>query len=263
MISRKHVLDVFKAYTDCYNSADEKIRLKIEHTYQVAKISVGIAESLGLSDADTDLAWLIGMLHDIGRFLQVKRYDTFVDAKSVDHAEFGADLLFQDGLVERFLPEISESNPEYTDTLAILELAIRQHNKFRICEGLTDREMMFCNIIRDADKIDILRVNVQTPPDVIYKVTSEELRLSPIAPEVMQSVREKHCVLRAHKKYPIDNLIGHIALVFELVYPMSRKLVKDQGYLDQMLAYESENPETKANMEEIRESMRIWFGDVC
>ena len=42
------------------------------------------------------------MLHDIGRFEQIRRFGTFNDVQSVDHAEFGADLLFKEGLIRKF-----------------------------------------------------------------------------------------------------------------------------------------------------------------
>lgn len=249
-MNRDYIIDVFKKYTDAYDASDEKIRLKIEHTFFVAELSDTIADSLGLKGRDKDLAWLIGMLHDIGRFEQLRRFDTFMDAQSIDHAEFGADLLFKEGLIKRFQQE---------EELALIELAIRQHNKYRICDGLSERELMYCNIIRDADKIDILRVNINTPMEVIYGVSTTELKTSPITPEVLQCFHEKHCVLRSLKKTPIDNLIGHITLVYELVYPMSRRLAKEQGYLDQMMAYESDHPKTREQMADMRIAMAQWL----
>ncbi|MCQ2549749.1 MAG: metal-dependent phosphohydrolase, partial [Lachnospiraceae bacterium] len=54
-------------------------------------------------EAEVSLAWSMGMLHDIGRFEQCKRYDTFNDSQSINHAEFGCELLFgQDMLIKRF-----------------------------------------------------------------------------------------------------------------------------------------------------------------
>ena len=66
-----------------------------------------------------------GMLHDVGMFEQVKRYNTFIDMLSVDHAEFGADLLFgEERLINCYLDDSSKDEE--------LETVIRQHNKFRI-----------------------------------------------------------------------------------------------------------------------------------
>ena len=86
-------INAFKIYTDKYDSTDTKIALKIEHTYHVAENALVIAEDLGLPGEDVDLAWFLGLLHDIGRFEQLRQYGTFLDARSVDHAEFRADKI--------------------------------------------------------------------------------------------------------------------------------------------------------------------------
>ncbi len=233
-IDRKKVKNVFKKYTDNYDISDEKIKLKVDHTYRVAALSERIARSLGLGDDDTNLAWLIGMLHDIGRFEQLKNYGTFSDAESIDHAHYGVELLFEDGLIEKFASENdtkdlkgtkdlketavkSENEEKETKEISeldILRTAIWNHSAYRVEEGLTDRVKMFCNIIRDADKIDILKVNYDVTLEVIYDVTTEELKNSGVTDEVMKAFMEHHAVLRSLKKTPIDNLVGHATLLF-------------------------------------------------
>ena len=105
MIDREKALKTFNTYVSKYNTEDEKIKLKIEHIQRVAKNANNIAENLNLSKEDIDLAWLIGLLHDIGRFEQVRLYHTFNDGKSVNHAEIGAKILFEDGLIREFIED--------------------------------------------------------------------------------------------------------------------------------------------------------------
>ena len=167
---RTRIVDEFNKYTAAYDIEDPKINLKVKHTYRVAALCEEIARSIGLSDNDIDIAWTCGMLHDIGRFEQVKRYGTFFDAQSVDHAQFGADLLFKDNLYEVFVADGDN------EKRSLIEKAIRVHNVFRLPENMTEREIMFSNILRDADKIDILRVNCETPTEDVYNVTTEELK---------------------------------------------------------------------------------------
>lgn len=280
-IDRKKVKNVFKKYTDNYDISDEKIKLKVDHTYRVAALSERIARSLGLGDDDTNLAWLIGMLHDIGRFEQLKNYGTFSDAESIDHAHYGVELLFEDGLTEKFASENaakdlkgtkdlketavkSESEEKETKEISeldILRTAIWNHSAYRVEEGLTDRVKMFCNIIRDADKIDILKVNYDVTLEVIYDVTTEELKNSGVTDEVMKAFMEHHAVLRSLKKTPIDNLVGHAALVFELVYNESFKIVKEQGYIEKMLSYVSDNQDTVKKFEIMRNDMNKFLAE--
>lgn len=280
-IDRKKVKNVFKKYTDNYDISDEKIKLKVDHTYRVAALSERIARSLGLGDDDTNLAWLIGMLHDIGRFEQLKNYGTFSDAESIDHAHYGVELLFEDGLIEKFVSENAakdlkgtkdlketavksenkEKETKEISELDILRTAIWNHSAYRVEEGLTDRVKMFCNIIRDADKIDILKVNYDVTLEVIYDVTTEELKNSGVTDEVMKAFMEHHAVLRSLKKTPIDNLVGHAALVFELVYNESFKIVKEQGYIEKMLSYVSDNQDTVKKFEIMRNDMNKFLAE--
>ena len=82
-IDRQRVIDTFAAYVSNYDSGNTKVRLKIEHTYRVAGLCQAIGKSIGLTGSDLDIAWLTGMLHDVGRFEQLRRYNTFYDDKSV------------------------------------------------------------------------------------------------------------------------------------------------------------------------------------
>ena len=251
MIDRKRVTRAFDDYVSAYNADDPKIRLKIDHTYRVAALCERIAA--GSDDrkiVDPDLIWLCGMLHDIGRFEQIRRYNTFVDAASVDHAALGADLLFREGLLERFASELPEHDRQ------ILECSIRSHSLYRLPEGLTEKEQIYCNILRDADKVDIFRVNCDTPPEEIYNVTTEALKTSSVSEEVKGCFLQHTAVLRSLKKTAVDYLVAHLCLVFELVYPVSRRIAREQGYVEQMLAFESENPDTQAWFRYMREN--IW-----
>lgn len=118
---------------------------------------------------------------------------------------------------------------------------------------------MFAHIIRDADKIDIMRVNVEFPLEEIYNVSEEELYSGLVTPEVMESFREEHAVLRSLKRTAVDNVVGHISLVYELVYPISRRIVREQGYLNRLMEFDSHNPETQTNFREIRKRMNDYL----
>ena len=89
----------FKKYLQAYNLEYGKIELKIRHTFGVVNASEYIAKELKLSDEDIELAKLIALLHDIGRFEQIKRYDCFIDNKSIDHAILGNEILFNNMII--------------------------------------------------------------------------------------------------------------------------------------------------------------------
>lgn len=253
-MNRHTLQNEFKAYTDSYDSRDPKIALKIEHTYRVADIAEEIARSIPeMDENEVDLCWLLGLLHDIGRFEQLKRYGTFLDSQSVDHAELGADILFKDGLIDRFwFGSVTDIDPE--EELDIIEFAIRQHNKLSLPDSIPNVKRLFCDILRDSDKTDIFRVICETPYEVRMTRRAADTSL-PAREEVMRCVREHRCVPRLTNGTEFESRIAGCAMAFELVYPKSRELVVEQGFLKEMLSYEPHSLEQKQQMEELRREL--------
>ena len=227
-MNRTRIKQTFADYTNKYNASDPKIRLKIDHTYRVAALAERIARTVTDIPIDRDLAWTMGMFHDIGRFEQVKRYGTFVDSESIDHAELGITILFEEGLLTQF----GDFTPD-----------------------LSEMEKTYCQILRDADKIDIFRVNCDTPLEDIYNVSTAELKQAAVSDLVKKCFMEKHTVLRSLKHTPVDNLVGHVCLVFELVYPISIQIAKEQGYVDKLMRFASDNPDTNAWLSHMRKHL--------
>ncbi|MDO4188770.1 MAG: HD domain-containing protein [Lachnospiraceae bacterium] len=252
-MEKNKIRTAFADYVSEYDASDPKIALKISHTYRVAELCEKIAQAIGSNDADTMLAWTIGMLHDIARFEQVRIYNTFIDKESVDHADFAVKLLFEDGLIERFVDIGDEENFD------IIKKAIQYHNKYRLPDNLGDRELLFCKIIRDADKVDIIRVNYDTPMEEIYNTTREILMRDSITDEVYEAFFEESAINHSIKRSKIDALVGHVSLCFELEFDISREILKEQGYLFKLLNFESENEETAIRLKNIREYIRDYL----
>ena len=245
-MDRNRAEQVFRDYSEKYDTSDVKITLKIDHTFRVASIADRIAGSL---KADRDFAWFLGLLHDIARFEQHTRYGTFKDAKSVDHAEFGADLLFRgDRLIDAF--------PKYTgipDWESVAETAIRLHNKLNLPDGLDKTTYLYSTILRDADKCDIFRVLTEPPFDERNVRICEAA--DPARDVIMDCVRGHRCVPRTFERSEFESLMSQCCMAFELVYPESRKIVSEQGYLDKLLSVGTEGA-AKEQMEILRAEIK-------
>ena len=125
----EHVKAVFEEYLNGYDRENDKVKLKIVHTYGVVKYAGEIARKMECSGEDVELAELIGLLHDIGRFEQIRRFHSF-EPGTMDHAVFGAELLFgEEKLIRRFVED------DKFDEL--IDAAIRKHSDFKL-EGIHD-----------------------------------------------------------------------------------------------------------------------------
>ncbi|MBO6308772.1 MAG: HD domain-containing protein [Oribacterium sp.] len=257
-MNKQAAIEAFRDYSSLYDTDDIKIKLKIDHTYRVADIASRIGTSVG---ADPDFSWFLGLLHDIGRFEQLTQYGTFKDADSVDHAELGADILFKDGLINNF-PNLS-----YTDGLEnarIAETAIRLHNKLELPRNLDSETLLYCKILRDADKADIFRVLTEPPYDERnQRIESESVDMGPARLDIMRCVHEHRCVPRRSDFTPFEALISQCCMAFELEFPESVKIVREQGYLWQLMNLEVRSVGMSEQLETLRTEMERAWEDKC
>lgn len=133
------------------HTVNQNIELKEKHTLKVAQHAKNIAVSLNLSEPEINIAEIIGLFHDIGRFEQFKKYKTFRDAISENHALLGVKILEQNNV----LKDLDDSTRE------LIVKAISLHNTKELPDNLHTKEALFCKIIRDADKLDIFRVVIE------------------------------------------------------------------------------------------------------
>lgn len=245
IINKEKAKKVFDEYVKKYDMNDERIKLKIAHTYRVSSLCEKIAFKLGFTKNDMEIAWFLGLLHDIGRFEQVKRYSTFNDELSIDHALLGIDILFDENKIRDFIDDDSEDE--------LIRRAIECHNNYSIPDNLSKRVVDFSNILRDADKIDIFKVNVISPPECVYGVSKYDLYNSIVSDEVMESFKKNNTILRKLKKTAVDNLVSHISLIFGLVYNESREIAIDIGDFQKLLKFKSNNNVTNKQFKQIRE----------
>lgn len=237
MINIENAKKVFREYIKNYDLNDGKIALKVAHILRVSSISKRIAIALNLNEEDINLAELIGLLHDIGRFEQVKKFNTFVDKDSINHGEYGVKILFEDNLIEKF--HIEE---KYYKTIKI---AILNHNKSKIEDGLTEKELLHSKIIRDSDKIDIFHVLLTDSIKNTYGCLS--LEQETFSDEIVREFEEDYVINYKKRKTYGDIWISHVAYAFNFYYKNSYILIKENDYINKLLLKaQFKNPETLA-----------------
>lgn len=187
-------------------------RAKIEHSRIVASNCELTANDLGLSRYDTDLAWLIGELHDFGRFGQVIMTLTFRYSDAWNHAHFGTHLLFDAGLVDNLAPEWEDICAE---DRTVVRKAVHHHSDFRLPDGLTTRERVFCSLIREADQMDIFRTIVGSGWKTIYGHTKEEILSSGFSDAIVRAFFRHELADYSKRATFADYHLAHIALCFD------------------------------------------------
>lgn len=241
-INLEKAKEEFIKYVGNYNPEDEKIKIKINHIQRVAEISRNIAEKLNLNEEDIKLAELIGLLHDIGRFEQVRLYHTFMDKDSINHGEFGVKVLFEDGLIRSFI-----ETDKYDK---IIKHAILNHNRINIGRGLTEREYLHAQIIRDADKADIYSVLISDSKKTLWG--KDDLSKEKISDEIYRQFKEEKLIDYKEVKTGVDLLVCHFKYVYDLNFKETKQIIKDKQYIDKLYErFTFEDEETLKRYNEI------------
>ena len=202
-----------------------------------------------LTDEDVRLATLIGLLHDIGRFEQLKRFDSFIDSQTVDHAKLGIEVLTDNNneLLRKFCPD-----EKYHE---IILTAIGNHNKFKIDNSITEIRMLtHCKIIRDADKLDILNLLRFESFETLFKKT--EIIQEPISKQTLKDFLDGKEIIRSIMKTDMDDWVGNIGYVYDIYYPISYKILKEKNYINDII-----DRTPTEEMEKIREKINTYINE--
>ncbi len=260
MIDLENAKLVFKKYVSNYNPQNPRIALKIAHTYRVVEVAKQLATSLYntqnkelkcyafSNEENIKLAELIGLLHDIGRFEQLKRYDSFIDRQTIDHAKLGIDILTEN---ENKL--LNEFCPDEKFHLTIIT-AISNHNKYKI-EELNDENMLTqCKIIRDSDKIDILNLCRYETFETLYK--QKDITNEAISDTIFNDFINNVQTNRKEIKTDMDDWILGIGMIFDIYYQESFKILKEKNYIKELFqrVTNNTNREKIEQLEEIADN---------
>lgn len=246
MVDLDKARKVFDNYVANYDKDNPKVMLKIQHTYRVMEMAKNVAESLNLSQEDVNLATLIGLLHDIGRFEQLKRYDCFIDSKTIDHAMLGGQILFDEGLIKEF----DLDDKDYK----IVYKAIDNHNKYQIADDLNEQEVLHCKIIRDSDKIDIFNTGLIETFEAFLDVSKERLENDVVSDHIFNNFMKSESILSTTRKTDLDRWVSFLALIFDLNYQYSCNYVYIQDYISQLVdRLDYQDIQTRKQMQLIKE----------
>ncbi|MGD9110092.1 MAG: HD domain-containing protein [Phycisphaerales bacterium] len=153
----KGQLDNIKSWFDRYVAGfyvegddflNANIELKQKHSHHVCDQIQYITCELGLNEQQKTISEAVAILHDVGRFRQFQEHRTYNDFRSVNHCRLGVEILRKHNVLAGLASE----------EIGWIEKAVLHHGDKQLPQGLNGDALLYCKLIRDADKIDIYRV---------------------------------------------------------------------------------------------------------
>ena len=212
-------MQYFDNYVLNYDMTDPDINYKYYHSYRVMDIMKLLATKLNMQPKDIELASIIGLLHDIGRFEQDKLYNSFKD-KEMDHGNYGVKVLKATNILKE--TNIDESDYE------VVYKAIKNHNKFKIESNLTERELLFSKLIRDADKLDILYA---LGNEKILELRQDEEEISS---ELEQDFFNNQVDNLKYSKSQNDGLVIIFCYIYDINFKETYQIINENEYYNKI-----------------------------
>lgn len=222
----------FSKYVQTFYSPSEEdqknIILKEEHSLKVCENMVVIAREQKADHRQLLLSEAIGLFHDIGRFPQYKEFRTFRDNISVNHGKLGAKILAETLILKDLPPHEQE----------LIISSVHFHNTFAIPSLGNPEAVYFLKLIRDADKLDILRVFSE-----YYEAGGRERASAvnldlPDTPaysnDILLCLHERRMASLRDLGSLNDFKLMQLSWIYDLNFPASFRLLGERNYLNRI-----------------------------
>lgn len=204
--------------------------LKLQHTAQVLANIRHIAKEEQFASDLAHTAWLAAIYHDLARFDQYVQYGTFKDALSRNHGLWAVELLIK---LDRLAGETARARRTICTAIAV-------HNRLSLPQGLAGDSLPVANALRDADKLDILRVmdeHLRGPgpynPTVVLSLPDDpDLHSPQIIADALAGKPASYADLRSVNDFRV--LLG--TWLFGMTTPTSRRMFAQNGHAKTLLA---------------------------
>lgn len=246
MIGR--TLDWFEDFVADGGMADPadaaRLELKRQHCLLVMAEARDQARELGLAPHLVDLATVAGLLHDTGRFPQYRRYRTFRDADSANHAALGLRALARHGGLAGLPPR----------DRFLVRLAIAAHNRRalpgRLAAGGDAEALALARIVRDADKLDIVRVMLEhfgakgAKDDVVFLGLPDDP--GRFNPAVVADIEAGRIGDYNDMETVNDFALLLLSWINDMYHPRTRRLFFRRGHVDALFGQLPDTPRLRA-----------------
>jgi hypothetical protein len=243
-----------KNYIKAFASKDPDIQsaldLKQAHIERVCNAILDIGQHEGLSDDALYMAEASALLHDIGRFEQYRKYKTFSDARSENHAVLGLKVIKENNVLQGIDPEKAR----------IIIRAVKYHNRAALPAGENGRDLFFMKLLRDADKVDIWHVVTDYYGNA-HKNRNPTIELNlPDTPEISDSVCRslmKGNIVQMRDLGTLNDFkLLQIGWIYDVNFRRTFQIVHEKKYLEQL---RQALPEGSTRIDQVYERAREYL----
>jgi hypothetical protein len=224
----------FETYVATYIPHEGKLHpfllLKQCHSRRVAENARQLAARSGWSPAAVNSAEALGWLHDVGRFSQFTEFSTFSDSISFNHGRRGQTVVQHAGILDPLARDIREA----------LLYGIGLHNARTMPENLGRCSQQYLELIRDADKLDILLITLDSVRKDGFRSLPEMLPHVQLdgapSPGILYEIRHRQTCNIENLRTLADFMLMQLSWLYDLNLSAAYSLVAEHHIIDKFHA---------------------------
>jgi len=224
------------------------LKLKEQHSRRTCKEMLYLTDQLRLEINQKRIAEAIALLHDIGRFEQFIKYQTYNDPRSVNHCLLGLEVLGRTKVLE----PVEEKEKQ------LIEKAIEYHGLKELPKNLGGEYLLFSKLIRDADKLDVYYTVIDyyrqyrdKPDDFMLELEFQDKPgySAEIVEAILRGQRVDYNTLQTFN----DMKLLQLGWVYDVNFAATLKRIKHRKFLEEMVDFLPETEDIKRLKEKIFE----------
>ena len=237
----------FIKYTEQFDLKNDGIKRKQGHSLRVMQMSKKIAEKLKLDKQDIELATLIGLLHDIGRFEQ------YTNKKDVDHGDLGVEIL--NNTIRNYI-----DTDQYDE---IIEKAIVYHSLYKIPNNLEPSLLKQVLLIRDSDKLDNFRVKNIESIQTLFSISDADFYSQRVSQNILKDIENHTLILKENRHNEVDMWVSYMAFVFDLNFKSSYLFIRENDYIHRNMERLHFTGDLKEDMLFVEKTCQSYIEEKC
>lgn len=220
-LKSSRVMKVFEQYVKKYDMNNANIKMRYFHSLKVMEICRDIALVTGLfNEEEVIVCELIGLFHEIANFDEMPSYRLTDETDNEDYALKSARMMFDNNILRDITDDTTYDN--------IIKLAIFAYDKNGLPKGIDDKSAAFCNVLRDAHKIDNFRIMLN------YPYIDSRITTYPSA-MVYDNFKKLRVIERKLTENNSDEILAVLSDAFDLNYRYSYALLKNNNYISKII----------------------------
>lgn len=215
--------------TEAKDKTLEMVEMKISHTMRVLGNAREIMKESGGSPELQFAMEVAALLHDVGRFPQLVKRESFDDT-NYNHAEIG----------EQILRESDVLNPLPVHLRGVVLSAVKFHNLGVLPGNLGPDARLVLEVVRDADKLDAIRniLRYLKPGEAHGKALKSGLTWdeNAVSSSVLEAAQNRQLIAFKSIKWSNDFVLFVCCWLYDLHFNFAFKQLKESGNFERLLA---------------------------